>query len=381
MAANVPSGAVTLHTPVRPVPFVPSRELYSGRPALAVQGEATDAGIISIAGLARSSALGAVVTVASNARADTRRVQRYLDVFRDRAGDVSDVLTDANRYFGSGRLIGPTTLDVAWTDAQLNNGQRYALTDSPYIPAGDRTAFESVLTQTADMKRPVVAHLPIANEWLKKDATYMRETINRVGVPVALTVEHAKDPMGVHGVVRGLVHVLGADQPVLLHRCDVSTVVAVAYGAAGGAIGTTTGLRHLYPLPKPEPDGKKRGFRKPRVALLVPRLLAYMSVEKIADLAGHPDAAQYLQCDCDLCLGQTLDRVVTQELAYEHSLRALMDFATTKLAPEKTPALQQLAFNEAGKYAQFAHFDLEAITGVPMEPPAFIGAWNTVYQS
>lgn len=182
--------------------------------------------------------------------------------------------------------------------------------------------------------------------------------------------------MGVQAVVRGLVHVLGADQPVLVLRCDASAVASVPYGASGGAIGTQTSLRHLYPLPKP---GKSGGGRAARIAVWVPRLMSYMSVEKVADLVQYPGMDQYFVCDCLVCNGLRLDRIVNDQDAYEHSLRALTDFATRRLGTERTPELQRRALFEAGSHAQFAHQDIEFTTGVSLEPPAFIGAWRVAY--
>ncbi|WP_124341808.1 hypothetical protein [Cellulomonas algicola] len=305
------------------------------------------------------------------------RLTETLTAFGAVTGDVSDTLVDANRYAGKKRISGPSSLDVAWVDAQLRNGQRYALTDSPYIPDGDFAALNSTLSQGRDMRRAVVVNLPISYLWLKNRARELREAINRAGVPVALTVEHASDSMGVQAVVRGLVHVLGAEPPVLLLRCDASAVVAIPYGAAGGAIGTKTSLRHLYPLPAP---GAKGGGRPARVAVWVPRLLSYKSLEVVADVVQYPGIPQYLVCDCTSCDGLTLDRVTDEAQAYDHSLRALMEFATTRLGVERSPALQRLAFYEAGKSAQFAHMDIESSTGVPFEAPAFLGAWKVAYE-
>lgn len=365
-----------LHPPVLPRPLAPARELYAGRPSIAVQSETSIAGIRSVAGICLESRLGLVLTVPARWPVTKAKVMNVLAPFREVTGNVEHALVDANRYSGMGRKVGAAALDVDLVKAQLNAGQRYALTDSPYIPDGDFAALDSTLTQARAMRRPVVAALPISHLWLKNRAKELREAISLGGVPVGLMVEHAGDPMGVQAVVRGLVQVFGADQPVLVLRCDASAVAAVPYGASGGAIGTQTSLRHLYPLPKP---GKGGGGRPPRIAVWVPRLMRYMSVETVADLVQYPDMDQYFTCDCFACNGLRLDRIVSDQDAYEHSLRALTKFATTRLGTAKTPELQRRALFEAGNWAQFAHQDIESTTGVPLEPPAFIGAWRIAY--
>ncbi|NTW39835.1 MAG: hypothetical protein HGA44_08075, partial [Cellulomonadaceae bacterium] len=365
-----------LAAPLRSAPLAPARELYTGRPAISVQCETTAPALLSAAGICVESQLGAVLTFAARYPVRSSMIGDVLETFGGVTGDVQHVLIDANRYAGTCRTIGASTLDLDWVDAQLRAGLRYALTDSPYIPEGDTAALVGVLAQTRAMRRPVIAALPINYLWLKNHATQLREAINRGGVPVALMVEHKRDPMGGQAVVRGLVHVLGAEQPVLALRCDASAIPAVPYGASGGAIGTLSGLRHLYPLPT------GTGGRPPnaRISVWVPRLMAYISVEKVADLVQHPDIAHYFVCECTVCNGQTLDRITTDPQAYEHSIRALADFATRRIGVAVTPELQRLAFDSAVRIAQFAHLEIEERTGVPMNPPDFLGAWAVAYR-
>lgn len=367
----------TLATPARTAPLRPVHELYPGRPALAVQFAANEIEIQSVGDICAASGVGAVITLPPGRPLQVSRIKEALDMFQGARGDVTHALIDANRYAGTRRIVGASTLDHAWVDAQLDKGQRYALTDSPYIPDGDFAALESTLAQGRAMGRPVIVNLPISYLWLKNRPRQLRDAIDRAGVPVALTVEHSGDPMGGHAVVAGLVHVLGAEPPVFVLRCDASAIVALAYGAAGGAIGTTTSLRHLYPLPNP---GAKSGRGPARVAVWVPRLLAYMSIEKVSDLVQYPGIDQYFLCDCTACNGLCLDRVVNERQAYEHSLRAMTEFATTRFSSQTPAAQQRLSFYEATKSAQFAHMDIEYETGVELEPPAFLGAWKRAYE-
>lgn len=187
-------------------------------------------------------------------------------------------------------------------------------------------------------------------------------------------LEHSQDPLGAQTAVRGLVHVLKAEPLVHLLRCDTSAIAAIAYGAAGGAIGTSTSLRHLYPMPEP---GKGGYSGSARVAAWVPQLMAYVSLEKIGDLVVQEEASLYLTCRCDQCNGLTLDYIATEPEAYTHSLYALTEFANS-IGESDTPAKQRLKFHTAGQVAQFAHLEIDSL-GVKSEAPAFIGAWRVAY--
>jgi len=357
--------------------FVSGRELSTGRPAIAVQVmQASHVPIV--AQICVDEGLAAILTI--DTRTDPMRaIHDQVAAFSGITRDVTHTLVDANRYAGSGRVSGVHDLDVGWIDAQLNLGFEYALTNSPYIPEGDTAAVESILDQVVRMRRPVIAALPIANWWLrnKRGRKFLLERINRAGVPVALMVEHAKDPMGVVDVVRGLVAILAAEPPVLLLRSDLSAIGACAHGAAGGAIGTTTGLRHIFP--KPKPDQKGGGYRDPQVAVFVPQLLAYMSVSKAADLAQYTGIDKFMECTCYRCNGLGVEWITDETTAFDHSLRAITDFAATRLGTRKTPQEMKDGWSLALETAQHKHLDIEGTTGVEVGIPKFFGAWRPVY--
>jgi hypothetical protein len=349
----------------------PARTLYPGRPAITAQTKHNTAEIERVA----DTGLSAVITLPSDRRIDRwTKLREALSAYRAVAGDPTHCLVDANRYAGSKRTIGVADLDTTWVDTQLNAGLAFALTDSPYIPTGDREALRHVLTQAKAMKRPVIATLPLGKGWLTHHSRDLREEIDRAGVPVGLILEHPKDPLGTQAAVRGLVDVLKAEPLVHMLRCDTSAIAAIAYGAAGGAIGTTTALRHLYPMPE---EGKGGGGGNAKVAAWVPQLMTYVSLEKISDLVVNPSVTQYLTCWCTLCNGLTLDCIANEQEAYTHSFFALTDFADV-IGQSATPEAQRQAFNAHAQQAQFAHLEIEAL-GVPNQAPDFIGAWRKAY--
>jgi len=372
-----PSTPVVSPSTERTPLYASGRELYAGRPAISVQ--VMQPGHIPTVGqICLDEGLAAVLT--SGTRSDPiRTIGDQVARLREVARDVTHTLADANRYSGVGRVSGVQNLDVGWVDAQLNLGFEYALTDSPYIPERDFAAVDSILDQVSRMRRPVIAALPIANWWLRdaRGRTTLLERINRAAVPVALMVEHAKDPMGVVDVVRGLVAILAAEPPVLLLRSDLSAIGACAYGAVGGAIGTTTGLRHIYP--KPKLDKKGGGYRDPQVAVFVPQLLAYMSVSKAADLAQHPGIDKFLECACHRCNGLGVEWITEEVVAFDHSLRAISTFAMSCLGTLKSPQETKAGWSRALELAQHKHLDIEGTTGVEVGIPKFFGAWRPVH--
>ena len=66
-------------------------------------------------------------------------------------------------------------------------------------------------------------------------------------MPIALVLEHQKDPLSVLETVRGLVALIRQVPAVGLLCSDVSALGALAFGASWAAVGVRTSLRHLYP--------------------------------------------------------------------------------------------------------------------------------------
>ena len=283
------------------------------------------------------------------------------------------VMFDASRYNGNTRDSGIHTLSVKWVHAQWELGVAMAFTDSPYIPNSDRAALQSVLQQAAAMPQPLTAVLPLGLEWLKRDADLLREAINAAGVPVALVLEHAKDPLGVQSALQGLVHVLGANVPVVLLRSDLAAIGAVASGASMGAVGTRPSQRHLYPVTT---GGRGSSF----TSAFVPHSMDFRKLETINIAKGRvPDNPEWFTCECAYCGGRGLDWIDTAEQAYLHSASAIARLSADVFDSPGGPQDARHVWLSKCINAQHINLTINHAMDGGWEPQEFLGAWRVAF--
>ncbi|MGK2881960.1 MAG: hypothetical protein ACSLE6_14575 [Mycobacterium sp.] len=365
-----------------PARFPSPAPLFAGCPSLFLQ---TSCGskLAPAAALVAVEETGLLLTLGSGAKDRARVLRQGVSQCRTvMANTVPDravalpMLADANRYSGKNRAIatasGPN-LDPAWISVQRGLGLPVALTDSPYVPAGEHVSLATLLSEAHGLGAGVVAVLPLHLDWLKKDVTSLTTAINEAGVPVALVLEHSDDPLGVQDAVAGLVHLLQSAQvKVALLRCDISVIGAVAFGATFGAIGTTTGLRHLYPT-KEKSSGFNRGAR---IGAYMPRGIVYRALDTLnTAIALDPDNQERWNCACERCYGRPLSRIHDEIAAYEHSLAAIAALAEEVLvAPSALH--RQHAWIGRCSLAQVTNLEIAAETGLNWATPKFQGAWR-----
>ncbi|HEX2134051.1 MAG TPA: hypothetical protein VHH15_21115 [Actinophytocola sp.] len=230
-------------------------------------------------------------------------------------GFTGPILCDAGRYAGRRRSLAESGPRRSWTAEQHDLGL-VAVTDSGYLAEHDWPGLRRILVEAARQRGPVLPLLPLAARWFEHSVDGLVAELNRVGLPVAVAIEHPKDPFSVRYLIRGFLALLAADVPVVLLRADVSAVAAMCHGAHAAAIGTTTALRHVYPrtghLPAP---------RLPSIAAFVPRLLDYRPLPTIA--TRTPSS---WHCDCPECDGRPLTTLARsprpEASAFRHSLSA-----------------------------------------------------------
>jgi hypothetical protein len=161
-------------------------------------------------------------------------------------GFTGPILCDANRYSGRRRALAEVGIHDSWTAEQHDLGL-LALSDSGYLAPHDWPGLRHILADAARQPGPTVAMLPLSARWFEHSVDGLAEEIDRHGVPVAVAIEHAKDPFGVRYVVRGFLALRSVSVPVLLLRSDISALGALAHGTHAAAIGTTTRLRRIPP--------------------------------------------------------------------------------------------------------------------------------------
>jgi hypothetical protein len=315
--------------------------------------------------------LGAVVCVSP--KMGSGQLGNLVETFASYGADVRGLMLDPARYAGKKRAIGTDEMSTAWVRTQTNAGIAHPLTNSGYIPEGRDDILRQVLRATRGMGEQVVAALPLAGRFLDKDVSVLIDEINHAGNPVGIMVEHAKDPFGKRANVAGLTRVLTeVEVPVLLLRSDLSVVGALAWGARGGAFGTSTTLRHIFPMPK------KGGGRPwaPSTSALVKDTMSLTRLDKIADAIQRMPDPTIWDCQCTICFGKSIEWIATENDAFQHNLSVVAVLAAEVLDQRLSWPERRLLWQRMCHTAQVRAYELDSETaGAWGDPPNFLGAW------
>ncbi|WP_103337821.1 hypothetical protein [Amycolatopsis sp. CA-126428] len=257
---------------------------------LLVQADASDAGV-DIA-IERSDRLGGgIVLTGESALQKAEHLVRGQCYRRP-------ILVDRSRYTGKNRALASDHFDLGWIQHQRRLDLPVVIPDAGYVGEHDEAGLDSVLQRSTALGPDVAASLFLHVSWLHPDKLpRLVDAVTDAGTPIAVAFEHANDPLGTKYAIYGLAALLQIPAPVILLRCDTSSIGALAYGALAAAVGTRSSLRHFYPI------SDSAGGGKPKPAAVVERLLSYVHLEKI-DLTAqmdpdHPD----WHCPCDVCKG------------------------------------------------------------------------------
>ncbi|WP_433048799.1 hypothetical protein [Dactylosporangium sp. CS-033363] len=229
---------------------------------------------------------------------DLRGLLETAAYLRGRAGFGAPLLLDAARYAGPDRLPASAPFNPRWLRRQRELGLA-VLTDSGYVDAGDESGLASILQRTTAVPDGI-AVLPLHPAWLRDrlHLTLLTRHVRATGVPVALALEAWADPFGLPGCVPGLLELLHCGAPVMLLRCDLSSLGALCHGAVAAAVGTVAPLRHLAP--------REGDAVRPPATIFRPTL-SYRRIRSIQRAKrAHPDPRLWT-CDCPACDGRELD--------------------------------------------------------------------------
>jgi hypothetical protein len=208
--------------------------------------------------------------------------------YGSRAGDDSEPLFDYDE----------------WLSRQQAAGVPLILTDTPRIPNDDRSALRKALARWASIADPALVVLPIEPWWLRNGLACLIEEIRAAGRPVAIVLLHRYNGLDPGGALAGLLTLIAEVDPVpvVLLRCDVSAVGAVAHRAFAGFVGCSANTRH-GPLPMRRPDrGPDDDERDDSPSVFVPALHDYFKVSRLPALAR----SDVLRCDDAICHGDSL---------------------------------------------------------------------------
>jgi hypothetical protein len=327
--------------------------------ALLVQASVGDLDVLSE--LLSDTGGGAVLT-GKRALAGAARLARHDIPF----------MVDRRRYAGQRRVSGTAPFDERWLKRQRDAGVARVLTDSGYIAAGDLEALACVLGQTAETDSDVVAVLPLHTDWLTQDLPQLRRQVVAHGVPVAVVLEHRKDPLGVLRNIEGFVRLLEAPVPVSLLSSDVSALGALAFGARWAAVGVRSSLRHLYPATG------GGGPVSSVISALVDPALALVKVDRIAAAWAATQDDMSWNCDCSMCCGRTPEWFLTASdaEATAHTFELLLRRQTAMITLPHGEDRRQ-SWRAQCRSAEFQYQSL-ALAGVSWRVPGFLRYWQRV---
>jgi hypothetical protein len=223
------------------------------------------------------------------------------------AATTRGVLVDPAAYgWQAGTDTAPLFDYDEWLWRQQAAGVPVILTDTPRIPNDDRSALRKALARWASIDDPTLVVVPIEPWWLRNGLACLTEEVRAAGRPVALILLHPYNGLDAAGAVAGLLTLIHEVRPVpvVLLRCDISAVGAVAHGAFGGFVGWLPNTRH-GPLPMRRPGRPGRAENDDSPSVLVPALHDYVKPSKLPALSRNPNP-DMLRCGDPVCRGGSL---------------------------------------------------------------------------
>jgi hypothetical protein len=236
-------------------------------------------------------------------------------------GYPAPLLADRQRYKGNRRKLAAEPFDPDWISRQQRLGLPAIIPDAGYVAAGDLPGLRLILQRTAGIPG-AVALLALANWWLYDEGlTMLIAELRAADLPVALVLEHGKDPLSVDRILRGTVAVLRAGITMVMLRCDPSALGLLAHGALAAAYGTRTSIRHLYPV------SSGGGNSKARESALWPAGMALHYRDLLYDAVSASPHDPCWACACPVCGGKRLDRLDMAPLdeVRQHNSASLLD--------------------------------------------------------
>jgi hypothetical protein len=197
-----------------------------------------------------------------------------------------------------------------WLTRQQAADVPLILTDTPRIQIKDRSALRKALERWATIDEPTLVVLPIEPWWLREGLMWLTEEVREAGRPVAIVLLHRYNGFDVARTLSGLLTFIRDVEPlpVILLRCDISAVGAVAHRAFAGFVGWSANTRH-GPLPMRRPDrAEDDDERDQSPSVLVPALHGYFKASKLPALV-RTRRPNVLRCGDAVCRGDSLLRI------------------------------------------------------------------------
>jgi hypothetical protein len=226
------------------------------------------------------------------------------------AAKTPGVLVDPAAYAPQAKAGSEPLFDYdEWLMRQQAAGVPVILTDTPRLQNGDRSALRKALERWAAVDEPTLVVLPIEPWWLRAGLWWLTEEVRAAGRPVAIVLLHPYNGLDTSGAIAGLLTFISAVEPlpVVLLRCDISAIGAVAHRAFAGFVGWSANTRH-GPVPMRRPGRAGDDDRDESPSVLVPALNDYFKASKLPALARNR-RLDVLRCDDPVCGGDGLLRI------------------------------------------------------------------------
>jgi hypothetical protein len=158
---------------------------------------------------------------------------------------------------------------------------------------------------------PTWVVLPLEPWWLRAGLSCLTEEVRAAGRPVAIVLLHRYNAFDAAGAIAGLLTFMSAvdELPVVLLRCDISAIGAVAHAAFAGFVGLSATTRHgPMPMKRTERAGGDNDEPDESPAVFVPALHDYFKASKLPAFTrgGRGNLAR---CDDPECNGGSLLRI------------------------------------------------------------------------
>jgi hypothetical protein len=260
-----------------------------------------------------------------------------------------------------------------WAEDQRAIGVAELLSPGVYVPPHDTHALDMAVASQAkwlDAEGGGRLALVLDRRWLTDGLGAVSTALEVAGHPIAIALADSKDPLAHRGAVRGLARLASSLSDLMVLRCDMGAIGAIAHGATVGAIGTGTSVRHVVP-----PGTKAHGGGQAVSNVFVERLVDFRSPKKLSALPSRLKPTCRLTC----CDGAPLDRFFymgDDAGARVHNLHSLARVADQILSVDEArrPAAWKQMCIEAVASAQRIRMD----SGQPFEIRRQIAAWASL---
>lgn len=257
-----------------------------------------------------------------------------------------------------------------WSERQRELDVAELISPGSWVPAEDADELARSVDREAKWVTDVGGDrlsLAVHGWWLQHGIEELVTTISAAGIPVAIAFGDRYDPLRSARAVDGFVALVSALADVAVLRCDIGALGAVAHGAALGAFGTSSTVRHVFP---PGERGFGPQTRSPSV--FVPTLLAFKLGETLDEWPREASPTCHLAC----CEGRALRRFndpQTRAAASTHNRIAICGVVDHVLAqPSERRAV---TFRSLCQDAIVAYAEMSGRARRRLAAPAQLKAW------